>query len=278
MAIDAPRRIRLPGGWSLPPLGRAQLLSMLVVAIALWAAGALWIGLQSAIHWAGTLQPTIHFYLPQSHAKQRQPLINALKKIPQIDTIHQVSQQETRHWLHSWLGNNSKQNNHLINQLPITLQTEIHGSDPFLLDDIKDTAQRFHASINPDELRLLTARKHLTQIRNLLIGCALLLMVGLALIITNTLELSLLAREDELELMRLMGAHEWFIRLPFILEGMLIGSGAGIVALLLQLPLIWALQAIGITTDGFSTLIFPLLVGGIIMGTIGAILAQPRRT
>jgi len=251
---------------------------MLVVAIATWTGGALWIGLQSAISWAGTLQPTIHFYLPQADANNRQALIEALQKIPQMEDIHQVSQQDTRKWLSGWLGHNPKKNSRLLKALPITLQAQIQGSDPFLLDDIHDTCNRFHASTNPDELHLLAARKRLTQVRNLLIGCSLFLMLGLALIITNTLQLSLLAREDELELMRLMGASEWFVRLPFMLEGVLIGGVAGTLALLLQLPLLAALQAMDIATSGFASLILPLPVGGMVMGMIGALLASPPRT
>lgn len=50
------------------------------------------------------------------------------------------------------------------------------------------------------------------------------------MIITNTIRLAVFARRREVEIMKLVGATDWFIRIPFLLEGMLMGLVAGIVA------------------------------------------------
>ncbi|MDX8410006.1 MAG: FtsX-like permease family protein [Mariprofundales bacterium] len=271
-------RFRLPGGFSLPPFGRPQLLSMMVVAIAMWATGALWLGVQAARTWAGSLQPVIHIYLPQKHADRQKGLLSELQRIEPLRNIEMIRDQETLHWLHDWLGNDSGHSKSLLKKLPITLRAHIQGNAPFLIDDLRDVTTRFHAEINPEEFKLVAARTRLTQARNLLLACSFLLMLGLAMIITNTLHLSLLAREDEIGLMRLMGANEWFVRLPFILEGALIGGGAGGVALLLQLPLVLALHTIGIAAGSIMQLILPLLLGGLTIGVLGALLAPHRTT
>ncbi len=272
----APAHFRLPGGFSLPPFGRPQLLSMLVVAIAIWAIGALWLGVQAALIWAENLQPVIHIYLPQEHAADQKELLSELQQIKPLHHLEPIHDEETLRWLHDWLGDDSGRSSSLLQQLPITLRAHIEGNTPFLLEDLRDVTTRFHANINPDEFKLIAARTRLNQARNLLLACALLLMLGLAMIITNTLHLSLLAREDEISLMRLMGANEWFVRLPFILEGALIGGGAGGVALLLQLPLLLALHHINIITGSITQLILPLLVGGLAIGILGALLAPHR--
>ncbi len=62
---------------------------------------------------------------------------------------------------------------------------------------------------------------------------ALLIFVSLVLI-TNTIRLAIFARRKEISIMRLVGASNWFIRWPFILEGMLEGIiGAGVAILIL---------------------------------------------
>ncbi len=62
---------------------------------------------------------------------------------------------------------------------------------------------------------------------------AALLMIASVLLIANTIRLSLYARRREVEVMKLVGATDWFIRWPFVIEGVLVGALGGIVAVLL---------------------------------------------
>jgi cell division transport system permease protein len=50
-------------------------------------------------------------------------------------------------------------------------------------------------------------------------------------VIVNTIRIAVHARKDEIEIMKLVGATDWFVRWPFILEGMLVGSLGAAVAL-----------------------------------------------
>jgi cell division transport system permease protein len=56
------------------------------------------------------------------------------------------------------------------------------------------------------------------------------LVTVVVMIITNTIRLAVFARRREVEIMKLVGATDWFIRIPFLLEGMLMGFIAGVVA------------------------------------------------
>jgi len=60
-----------------------------------------------------------------------------------------------------------------------------------------------------------------------------LLGVASILLIANTIRLSLFSRRREIEVMKLVGATDWFIRWPFVLEGVIVGALGGVLAILL---------------------------------------------
>ena len=61
----------------------------------------------------------------------------------------------------------------------------------------------------------------------------LILLVASTVFIANTIRLSIFARRREIEVMKLVGATNWFVRGPFMLEGLLTGLGGSIAAILL---------------------------------------------
>ena len=60
-----------------------------------------------------------------------------------------------------------------------------------------------------------------------------LLIAASVLLIANTIRLSVFARRREIEVMKLVGATDWFIRWPFVIEGMIVGALGGVLAILL---------------------------------------------
>ncbi len=60
-----------------------------------------------------------------------------------------------------------------------------------------------------------------------------LICVGIILIISNAIKLSLYARKDEIEIMQLVGATDWFIKGPFLLEGIIQGFLVAILAMII---------------------------------------------
>src|SRR4051794_3658344 len=73
-----------------------------------------------------------------------------------------------------------------------------------------------------------------TRVVKLMTGVlALLLILASILLVSNTIRLSLFARRREVEVMKLVGATDWFIRWPFVIEGILLGALGGVLAILL---------------------------------------------
>jgi len=93
---------------------------------------------------------------------------------------------------------------------------------------------------------------------------AALLVIASVLLIANTIRLSLYSRRREVEVMKLVGATDWFIRWPFVIEGVLVGALGGLIAVLLLAVLKIAL--IDPLADQFQliaapdTMNFPLLI------------------
>jgi cell division transport system permease protein len=61
------------------------------------------------------------------------------------------------------------------------------------------------------------------------------LLVSSTLLVANTIRLSIFARRREIEVMKLVGATNWFVRGPFMIEGLIAGLGGAVAALILLL-------------------------------------------
>jgi cell division transport system permease protein len=114
---------------------------------------------------------------------------------------------------------------------------------------------------------------------------AVLLSVASILLIANTIRLSLYARRREVEVMKLVGATDWFIRWPFVLEGVLVGAIGGVLAILLlavvKIALVDPLAAefaliAAPDTINFGVLIAVLLGASVAVSAIGSGLSLRR--
>jgi cell division transport system permease protein len=114
------------------------------------------------------------------------------------------------------------------------------------------------------------------------LGLISILLVASVLLIGNTIRLSLFARRREVEVMKLVGATNWFIRWPFVIEGVICGI-AGAVA---SVALLWVLKVAVVdnlfdsvdntltrtesATLGFVWLSIILISAGALVGALGS--------
>jgi cell division transport system permease protein len=122
-------------------------------------------------------------------------------------------------------------------------------------------------------------------VKALAAGLAALLVFASIALVANTIRLSVFARRREVEVMKLVGATNWFIRWPFVIEGVIVGFLGGVLAVLLLAiaketfidPLSddFALLAAPDTID-FPLLVALLLIACVAVSAIGSGLTLRR--
>jgi len=90
------------------------------------------------------------------------------------------------------------------------------------IDEVKDRRE---------ETGKILSATHVVKLSMALLAS--LLVLASILLISNTIRLSLFARRREVEVMKLVGATDWFIRWPFVIEGIVVGALGGVLAILL---------------------------------------------
>jgi cell division transport system permease protein len=126
--------------------------------------------------------------------------------------------------------------------------------------------------------RVLTIAKVISIV---FLVAVILLVIASTLLIANTIRLSIFARRREIEVMKLVGATNWFIRGPFMLEGLVCGFFGSLLAVILlvlgksiALPSILPHIGGGSSSDvhalSFTANAILLLAAGLLLGAVGS--------
>ena len=116
-------------------------------------------------------------------------------------------------------------------------------------------------------------------VKILLAVIAVLLAIASLFLVGNTIRLSIYARRREVEVMQLVGATDWFIRWPFVIEGLVVGLfGAGIAVGILFLGKVTIVDPLSdnfalvenLNTIAFGPLIAALVVGAMAVAALGS--------
>jgi len=117
------------------------------------------------------------------------------------------------------------------------------------------------------------------------LAAVIVLLIASTLLIANTIRLSIFSRRREIEVMKLVGATNWFVRGPFMLEGLICGLAGSLVAVLLlllgkELALPAILGRIESSSDveaiAFSANASILVLVGLLVGAVGSGLTLRR--
>jgi cell division transport system permease protein len=130
------------------------------------------------------------------------------------------------------------------------------------IDEVQDRKE------NTD--KILSATRVVKLTMGLLAG---LLALASLLLVANTIRLSMYARRREVEVMKLVGATDWFIRWPFVIEGVLVGALGGIAAITLlaavKVSLVDPLAKDFALIAAPDTMNFGLLIGVLLAAAVG---------
>jgi len=178
---------------------------------------------------------------------------------------------------------------------PETIPTQFKvvplSDDPTLVRSLSDQYRTLPGveavALAEDEFEVISTLSNFIRVVTLITSLVLLLVaVGL---IWNTIRTAMFARRREIEVMKLVGATNWFIRVPFMLEGLLQGLIGGVVSCggLWLLNSAWTSGVTGFKPGtGISSLVVPdsyltsvmfiLLAIGAFVGAVGSAIAATR--
>ncbi len=212
----------------------ATLLTLCVIGIALSLPAGLYLLLSNLNLAAGNLgvEPQITLFLKLDAGKENLQQIEArLKKHPAVKNHRFVGREQALKELSasSGLGDVTAGLNH--NPLPDAYIINARDNDPAQIEKLRaETAQ--WAGVDSAELdsnwsRRLNALLDLGQQLTLIVAA--LLGLGLVAVTGNTIRLQIMTRQEEIEVSKLIGATDRFIRLPFLYHGVCQGLLGGLV-------------------------------------------------
>lgn len=215
-----------------------------VIGVTLALPAMLYLILGSVQHFAGDLDtpPQISLFLatdaPADTAKQ---LTQRLTQHPGVAAYRFVARDEAWRELQQRSGLTDIAGGLEENPLPDAFVVRAQSEDPAAMQQLQKEMQQWpgvqHVQLDAAWLKrlhsLLQLGNQLALVIAALLGFALLVVTG------NSIRLQFMTQRDEIELSRLIGATDRFIRRPFLYAGALYGLAGGLAALLLLSATVW---------------------------------------
>ena len=171
-------------------------------------------------------------------SSEREVLEDIISKSPFVKSTTKVSKKIAWEEFQSNMSENLKPLLEIkFNPLPASYKIQFYEADS-RLDHIRELSEKLKAkqgieSVEYGQEWIAKFEKFMFFSRLFLFAMGGLLCFGLILIISNTIRLSIYSRQDEIELMLLIGATPSFVKVPYLFEGMLQGLTGSILALFL---------------------------------------------
>ena len=261
------------------------------VAVSLFVLGVFLLLVMNMNRMANMLesQVQISVYLQEEiKESQRQEIQEDIERMQGIDKVDFVSRDEAKERLSERLGDQKYLLDALGDKNPLPDSFEVTVRQPELVETAAKTISQMsgvqEAKYGQDVVEHLFAITRLMRI----FGLALMfLLAGATLfIISNTIRLTVFARRKEIAIMKYVGATDWFIRWPFLLEGIVMGFLGGLMAALALRSFYAAMAAKIYDTLAFFPLMpqYPfmnyvtvaILIAGMVIGAIGSTISLKR--
>jgi cell division transport system permease protein len=177
----------------------------------------------------GDINPSCHGAITPA---QQQQLVTTLNSMSQVEHVSYVSQAEAYTLFKSAMSNEqSLVSTVTASELPPSLEIKLRN--PGADYQIVSSAVQGRAGVDSiiDEMTILEKFYNLLDgLRNGVVVVALILVVAAVLLVANTIRLSAFNRRRETGIMRLVGASNFYIQLPFLLEGVIAGLLGWVIA------------------------------------------------
>lgn len=204
-----------------------------------------------------------------------------------VQSVQFVSRDQALQELQKSVGAKDYNLGTTLDKNPLPNSYEVKALDPHNVPNLAASIKQLYGvdKVNYGQGVVERLFKITRWIRTVSIVLIILLALGAIFLIATTIRLAVYARRKEVYLMKLIGAADWFIRWPFFLEGILLGSAGGLIALLLLaagyssiigqaktllfLPLFTG-------TIPLLTLYGGLLITGALLGMLGTLISLNR--
>jgi cell division transport system permease protein len=216
----------------------ASALNVIVIGIALALPAGFYLGLNNLQMFSRQLSsdPQVSIFMAIDASPAEVTAVEQrLKSNPDINRVEFVSREQALMGLKRSTGLTDVLVNLGRNPLPDAFVITARGNDPAALESLHDQARKWpkveHVQLDAEWARRLDAV--LNVARMLVTLLAVLLAVALVAVTFNTIRLQILTRRDEIEVSKLIGATNPFIRRPFLYFGALQGLAGGFAAWLI---------------------------------------------
>ncbi|OPX40781.1 MAG: hypothetical protein B1H13_05665 [Desulfobacteraceae bacterium 4484_190.3] len=250
----------------------------------------LFYNLDSWIHgWGDTLSMSI--YLEDGIDRgTREKLVSLIREIPGAHIERTITKKQAFIDLKRALGREASVLEGLPrNPLPASIEVAFHPSggekpDP---EKLRKKLEAFtgvaEVQYSEEWLNRFEGLMKVFRLAGLIIGG--LLGLGVLFIVTNTIKLTIYSRQEEIEIMKLVGATDWFVKTPFLLEGSMQGIVSGMLSVLVLYSGYLILSVKKADIFGFALLDFvfipnsytlTIFVVSVALGLLGSFIALGR--
>ena len=222
------------------------------------------------------------YLLDKVDREQARDIEKDLKEIEGVESVGFVTKDEAMERFKDRLGDQKTLLDALDETNPLPDSFEVTVSNPDLVKTAAEKMEKLDgvecAKYGQDVM------EHLFEITRLLriFGFTLMLVLAFAtlFIISNTIRLTVFARRKEIAIMKYVGATDWFIRWPFVMEGMVLGLFGSIIAAMVLRTAYTAMAEKVYDTLAFFPLIpeqpfltyitIMVVISGMVVGAIGS--------
>jgi cell division transport system permease protein len=224
--------------------------------------------------------------------KEVETLLDHTRLLQGIEAVRYISPSDAMNFMEAKLGRQKDllegiQPTVLPPSFEIQLKKEYRNALRIkeVVSQLKQFPQFEEIQYGQEWVELFSVLVHLLHLSQWILGG--LLLAAMIFIISNTLQLTVSSRREEIEIMKMVGASPAFIRFPFYIEGMiqgLLGAGLAILLLLLlyEVFYLYLTPSMRAWAAGIPILFLPLksitwiVLGGMVLGFFGSFVASIR--
>lgn len=209
--------------------------SISTVAISLFLLGVVWLFISNVNHMVTKVESEleINAYIDKTYTRdQGVELMNQISQLPGISLVSYVTKEDALHILQGRFGPDANLAETVGEYNPLPDMIRVKASRPELVPDL---AKKLENTIGIETVRYGQGTvEKLLQTADWVERAGVIGLIGISIaavfLISTSIRLTVYSRREEITIMRLVGATNWYIRWPFLVEGIFIGLFGSLLA------------------------------------------------